>query len=114
MDVSVYLTRLHDLSESFLHNCSSAVYVLLFSFQGLKFTQHILIGVLQTLARKYHRETYIKPDKRAIQTKRGIDGDEREEERWIEPDTENKRPTLIRQKQTMTYKDNGEERTGLI
>lgn len=29
-------------------------------------------------------------------------------------DRENKRPTLIRQKQTMMYKDNGEERTGLI
>ncbi len=59
----VFLTRLHELSESFLHDCSSVVYVLLLGFQGLKFTQYILIGVLQTLARKYHRETYIKPDK---------------------------------------------------
>ncbi len=61
--MSVFLTRLHELSESFLHDCSSVVYVLLLGFQGLKFTQYILIGVLQTLARKYHRETYIKPDK---------------------------------------------------
>lgn len=44
--------------------------MLLFGFQGLEFTQHILIGVLQTLARKYHRKTYIKPDKRASQTER--------------------------------------------
>jgi len=44
--------------------------VLLFGFQGLEFTQHILIGVLQTLTRKHHRETYIKPDKRVSQTEK--------------------------------------------
>lgn len=68
--MSFFLTRLHELSEPFLHDISSSVYVLLFGFQGLEFTQHILIGVLQTLARKYHRETYIKPDKRVSQTER--------------------------------------------
>lgn len=35
----------------------------------------------------------------------------RDGERQIQKD---KRPTLMRQKQTMTYKDNGEERTCLI
>lgn len=72
--MSLSLTRLHELSEPFLHDISSSVYVLLFGFQGLEFTQHILIGVLQTLARKYHREnhreTYIKPDKKVSQTER--------------------------------------------
>lgn len=87
--------------------------MLLFGFQGLKFTQHILIGVLQTLARKYHRETYIKPDKNNTdrEGKRWWKGMEIERKRG---DRENKRPTLIRQKQTMMYKDNGKERTGLI
>ncbi|TRY99257.1 hypothetical protein DNTS_022819 [Danionella cerebrum] len=81
-----FLTCLHELSETLLDDRRSTVDVLLFTFQSLKFTQHVLIGVLQTLARNQHRETNIKPDKRATRTDRDEGGEDRDGSRpFIRP-----------------------------